>query len=177
MSHSISSNASTACVRPHHLLLGESFDDAYGRVPWCGDVLVHGEWGTVRLQGVELGRTTILLGGEWRLAPEQNVTLELELDCVRIFVVASVEWSASVGDCGVSGLRLSVTSPEGNDRIAKLVRESQTITAPERPTVIEPQGIDDQETVVARRPVEAPVELETVIRLVNRRRPQVCAAA
>ena len=149
MNLACSSAAPTACARPRDLD-PRDFADARGPgVVWDGEVLVHFESGSLALRGIELTRTEILLTGDWRLAVGQNVTLELQLERTTIFVVASVEWSLAASHAGVNRLRFSVTSPEGNDLIAKTVRQGNA----------------------------TPTEREMVVRLVPRRPATMCCAA
>lgn len=93
--------------------------------------------------------------GQWCLTPDRNVELTLELDGVRVFALATVEWSGYAGNRAVSRLRLGVTSPEGNDRIARIVADGRARIAPRAlgravaPLPTEPN------TVVVARPAAA----------------------
>lgn len=95
--------------------------DADARIPWTEDVVAFDGSFLFCLQGIELGRSSLLATGDV-LPQGRVVTLTLELEGQRVYVLARVEWSAVAGDTAVSRLSLSVTSPGGNDLLARAVR-------------------------------------------------------
>ena len=148
----------TRCVaRPASLEGFAAGGDGQLRARWRGRVIAHGPHGSIPLEGVELGRTTMRVRGPWRLYAGACVTLEFELQSERVFVVASVDTSRSIGGQSECLLRFSVTSPRGNDLLDRHVHTGMQ----RAPTIPRLQG----------------AELETVIVLANRRRTPMCEPA
>jgi hypothetical protein len=164
-------NPGTACVQPRALVVGDFVDETPTTIPWIGEVLAHrGELSTP-MRGLELSRRTILLTGEDALKIGETVNLEMELDGTTIFVVATVDWTVRTGEVRVIRLRLGVTSPEGNDLIARAVgREAAPTKAEREPT--EPIDFEAAATGIWGRVF---VEQPTVARMPERPRPLVAA--
>lgn len=86
-----------------------------------GEVVGYGHRGTVRLQGMSLARRSMLARGDASCYAGEEITLEMQLETRTIFVVARVDPTGRTDQCV---LRFSVTSPEGNDLIARHVRDA-----------------------------------------------------
>jgi hypothetical protein len=127
------------------------------RVAWAGSVLVHDDDGSMTLTATELGRCTLLARGASKLRAGDGVTLEVPLFGEAIFIVATVEATRPADGDGDEALvfRFSVTSPLGNDLLARHVREAAGDFEPLPPRA----------------------ELETVIDLEDSRRIRIFDAA
>lgn len=92
------------------------------RVAWVGRVRVLEEFGPVDLDGIELGRTSLVARGSWCVPAGRAVTIELELKGKTVQFLTTVAASAYVGSTVVLRLDIEASSPRGNDLLAAAVR-------------------------------------------------------
>jgi hypothetical protein len=103
------------------------------RIPWSGRVRVLEEFGPVELDGVELGRTSLVVRGTWCVARGRAVTIELRFEDEPVQVLTTVAAVAYADGLVVLRLDIEASSPRGNDRIAAAARRSfhELPTSPE----------------------------------------------
>ena len=131
-------------ARPSHLTI-VGLEEVYGspthcqdarantRVSWKGRVRVLEEHSGVDLEGLEIGRTAVVVKGGWCVPKGRAVTVEIYFGELAVQFLTTVAAAAYVGGNVVLRLDIEASSPRGNDLLAAAVRNAfnDVATAPE----------------------------------------------